>query len=75
MYGSHVHDDFGAETSVLEPEEEAPLLSCLAFHSVPARKEWRDVGLGTPVRRRETVRLQVPFQLSGRVPGGKSAPG
>ena len=47
-------------------EEEAPLLSCLDFHFVPARKEWRDVGLGTPGGLRETVRLQALFRASLR---------
>jgi hypothetical protein len=51
----------------------SPLLSSFAFFEHLCYN--LRVGLGTPVRRRETVRLPVPFQRSGRVPGKNPVPG
>jgi hypothetical protein len=54
---SKLHGGFGADASVLQPEEEAPP----PFRFVIAVREDACVGLGTSPRRRETVRLGATF--------------
>jgi hypothetical protein len=52
-----LHDGFGADTSVLQPEEEAPP----PFRFLIPVREYSRVGLGTSPRRRETVCLRGTF--------------
>jgi hypothetical protein len=58
------HDSFGADTSVLQPEEEAPP----PFRFLIPVREYSCVGLGTsPEEKRDERAYAVPFQLSGQV--------